>query len=94
MVLKVREKNFLIISRNTGQMLLIEKTLRDAGISIELVPAPARQGMVCTRAVKINGDDLERVNLIFEQKKINVSEIAEEEKLKLKDLLESKLAGI
>ncbi|MFZ5989290.1 MAG: DUF3343 domain-containing protein [Bacillota bacterium] len=82
---------YLVISRNTGQMMLVEKVLRDNGIEIELVPAPPRPGLVCTRAVKIKDADLLAVKDIFNNKKIVVSEILEEKKLKLQGLIDKKL---
>ena len=85
------EKRYLIIPRNTGQMLLVDKLLRDNRIAAEVVPAPPRPGLICTRAIKIGERDLNTVSKLFDQNKIQVSEILEEEELKLQHLIDQKL---
>lgn len=84
------EENFLIIARNTGQMLLVDKVMRDNSIKTEIVPAPPRPGMACTKAVKISGADLDKAKYILDQKKIGVNEILKNEELKLQAFLNEK----
>jgi biotin synthase len=83
--------NYLIISRNTGQMLLVDKILRDNRIAAEVVPAPPRPGLVCTRAIRISGTDLDAVQELFSLKKVQVSEIMAETEMKLQKLMEEKI---
>lgn len=84
------EKNYLIISRNTGQMLLVDKLMRDNRIPAEIVPAPPRPGLLCTRAIKISATHLNTVQELFGQKKIQVSEIVEETEMKLQKMVAEK----
>ncbi len=84
-------KNYLIISRNTGQMLLVDKIMRDNGISAEVVPAPPRPGLVCTRAIKISETDLNTVQELLARKKVQVSEIMEETEMKLQKMADQKM---
>ena len=85
------EKSYLIIAVNTGQMLLVEKIMRDGGIPAEIVPAPPRPGMACTKAVKISREDLDLAKQLIELKRVKVESILEDEGLKLQELLNKKL---
>jgi biotin synthase len=85
------EKSYLIIAVNTGQMLLVEKIMRDGGITAEIVPAPPRPGMACTKAVKISGDNLVLAKQLIEVKRVRVDSILEDEGFKLQELLNRKL---
>ncbi|RCX12553.1 uncharacterized protein DUF3343 [Anaerobacterium chartisolvens] len=84
------QDEYLIIARNTGQMLLVDKLMRDNLIKAEIVPAPPRPGMACTKAVKISGGDLCRAEEILAAMSVNVNEILKSEGLKLQSILDAK----
>jgi biotin synthase len=84
-------KSYLIIAKNTGQMLLVDKIMRDNGIKTEIVPAPPRPGMACTKAVKISECDLSSGKQFLSEKKVEVNSIVAEEALVLGDFINSKL---
>ena len=87
----MEDKHFLIIAKNTSQMLLVEKTLRVHRIDTEMVPAPPESGTVCAIAVKIKEEDLDAAKEIFLTEGIYDLCIMEEKKLKLQGLLDKKL---
>ncbi|EGD48917.1 Protein of unknown function DUF3343 [Ruminiclostridium papyrosolvens DSM 2782] len=84
-------KSYLIIAKNTGQMMLVDKIMRDNGIKTEIVPAPPRPGMACTKAVKIRDSDLSLGKQLLSGKKVEVHSIVAEEALMLGEFLNSKL---
>ncbi|QNU66167.1 DUF3343 domain-containing protein [Ruminiclostridium herbifermentans] len=84
-------KSYLIIAVNTGQMLLVDKIMRDNGIKTEIVPAPPRPGMACTKAVKISDSDLALGKQLLSDKKVEVNSIVAEEELVLGQFINSKL---
>lgn len=87
----MNSKAYLIIAKNTAQMLLVDKTLRSSGVSTDLVPAPPESGTVCAIAVKISEHNLDRAKEIIRENSIEVSGIYEDKKLKLQGLLDKKL---
>ncbi len=84
-------KSYLIIARNTGQMMLVDKIMRDNGIKTEIVPAPPRPGMACTKAVKISDFDLSLGKQLLTEKKVEVNSIVADEALVLGEFINSKL---
>jgi biotin synthase len=90
----VENKHYLIISNNTTQMLLIDRTLRENKINTDLVPAPPETGTVCAIAVKVYEAEIEKAKQILESNKVEVSQIIKEKKLKLQGLLDEKLGRI
>ena len=61
----VEEKFYLILAKNSAQMLLINKLLRENGIETDLVPSPPESGTVCAIAIKIQGVNLEKAKNIL-----------------------------
>lgn len=84
-------KSYLIIAKNTGQMMLVDKIMRDNGIKTEIVPAPPRPGMACTKAVKISDFDLSFGKQLLSEKKVEVNSIVADEALVLGEFINSKL---
>ncbi len=84
-------KSYLIIAKNTGQMMLVDKIMRDNGIKTEIVPAPPRPGMACTKAVKISDSDLSFGKQLLSEKNVEVHSIVTDEALVLGEFLNSKL---
>jgi len=84
-------KYFLIIAKNTAQMLLVDKTLKINNIKTDLVPAPPESGTVCAIAVKVSEADLGRAKQLLSKEGIEPGGIFEDRKLKLQGLLDSKL---
>ena len=84
-------KSYLVIAKNTGQMMLVDKIMRDNGIKTEIVPAPPRPGMACTKAVKISDSDLSLGKQLLSEKKVEVHSIVTDEALVLGEFLNSKL---
>jgi len=84
-------KSYLIIARNTGQMMLVDKIMRDNGIKTEIVPAPPRPGMACTKAVKISDSNLALGKQLLSEKKVEVNSIIDDEALVLQEFINSKL---
>jgi len=83
-------KSYLIVAKNTSEMLLIDKTLKGNNIQTDLVPAPPETGTVCAIAVKFNGNELENVEFILKRENIKYSHLVEDKKLKLQGLIDSK----
>jgi biotin synthase len=90
----LESKNYLIISKSTSQMLIIEKSLLHAGIANDMVPAPPESGTVCAIAIKINEGVLEKVKVLLDEKQIYITGILEDKKLKLQGLIDKKLGRI
>ncbi|MCX7923448.1 MAG: [FeFe] hydrogenase H-cluster radical SAM maturase HydE [Clostridia bacterium] len=86
-------KYYLIISKNTAQMLIINKALKENEVDTDLVPAPPETGTVCAIAVKIKESDLDRSKRILDENSIDVKDILEEKKFKLQGLLDKKLGN-
>lgn len=84
-------KSYLIIAKNTGQMMLVDKIMRDNGIKTEIVPAPSRPGMACTKAVKISDSSLSLGKQLLSEKKVEVNSIVADEALVLGEFINSKL---
>ncbi len=84
-------KSYLVIAKNTGQMMLVDKIMRDNGIKTEIVPAPPRPGMACTKAVKISDSDLSLGKQLLSEKKVEVHSIVTDEALVLGEFINSKL---
>jgi biotin synthase len=84
-------KSYLIIAINTGQMMLVDKIMRDNGIKTEIVPALPRPGMACTKAVKISDSDLSLGKQLLTEKKVEVNSIVADEALVLGEFINSKL---
>lgn len=87
----MEDKAYLILAKNTAQMLLINKILKNNSIYTDLVPAPPESGTVCAIAVKIKGIDLEKTRSLLEENKIEVNSILEDKKMKLQGLIDKKL---
>lgn len=87
------EKAYLIIAKNTAQMLLVDKTLRMAGINTDMVPAPPETGSVCAIVVRILEGDLDKARRILESSGTDITDIIEEKKLKLQGLIDKKLGA-
>ena len=45
---------FLILAKNTSQMLIINKELTNNNIAVDMVPAPPESGTVCAIAIRVN----------------------------------------
>jgi biotin synthase len=88
------EKDFLIVAHNTAGMLLINKTLQDANIKTDLVPAPPETGTVCAIVVKISGSDLMASKILLEKYNVSFKDIIEDRKLKLQGLIDKKLGTV
>lgn len=84
-------KYFLIIAKNTAQMLQVDKIIRQGNINTELVPAPPESGTVCAIAVRIKESDLDFAKDQLVLNKIDISGIYEDRKLKLQGLIDKKL---
>jgi biotin synthase len=84
-------KYYLIIAKNTAQMLQIDKLLRENRITTDLVPAPPETGTVCAIVVKIAEADLEHSQKLLAENGIEGNGIIEDKKLKLQGLLDRKL---
>lgn len=87
------EKAYLIIAKNTAQMLLVDKTLRMAGINTDMVPAPPETGSVCAIVIRILEGDLDKARRILESSGTDITDIIEEKKLKLQGLIDKKLGA-
>ncbi|HEY9061155.1 MAG TPA: [FeFe] hydrogenase H-cluster radical SAM maturase HydE [Pseudobacteroides sp.] len=85
------EKDFLIVAHNTAGMLLINKTLQNANIKTDLVPAPPETGTVCAIVVKVSEQDLETSKALLEKENVSFKDIIEDRKLKLQGLIDKKL---
>jgi biotin synthase len=88
---KLENKYYLVIAKNTANMLLTDKLFRQAVISTELVPAPPESGTVCAIAVKIAEANLEVAKQIVKHNNIEITHILEDKKLKLQGLIDKKL---
>ncbi|HEX3028416.1 MAG TPA: [FeFe] hydrogenase H-cluster radical SAM maturase HydE [Clostridia bacterium] len=84
-------KFYLIVAKNTAQMLLIEKTLKNKGIKTGLVPAPPESGTVCAIAIRIEERTLDLAKEILMNESLEPTGIYEDKKLKLQGLLDKKL---
>lgn len=89
----MENKNFLIIAKNTANMLLTDKLFRQAEISTELVPAPPESGTVCAIAVKITEKNLDAAKRIIDLNNLDITHILEDKKLKLQGLIDKKLGS-
>lgn len=89
----VEEKFYLILAKNSAQMLLINKLLRENGIETDLVPSPPESGTVCAIAIKIQGVNLEKAKNILFENQIEVRGIYEDKKMKLQGLIDKKLGA-
>lgn len=87
------EKAYLLVSHNTAQMLLVDKTLREAGIHTDMVPAPPETGSVCAIVVRIYEGDLEISRRLLQGRNITIKNVIEEKKLKLQGLIDKKLGA-
>ncbi|MCX8130011.1 MAG: [FeFe] hydrogenase H-cluster radical SAM maturase HydE [Clostridia bacterium] len=87
----MENKYFLILARNTAQMLMLDKALKLNGIETDLVPAPPESGSVCAIAVKIPGERLGIAKKLIIENKIEVSNIYEDKKFKLQGFISKKL---
>lgn len=88
----MENKNYLVIAKNTANMLLTDKLFRQAVISTELVPAPPESGTVCAIAVKIAEANLESAKQIVKLNNIEITHILEDKKLKLQGLIDKKMS--
>lgn len=84
-------KAYLVVSHNTAQMLLVDKTLREGGVHTDMVPAPPETGSVCAIVVRIQEQDLKTSRRLLQEHNIAAKEIIEEKKLKLQGLIDKKL---
>lgn len=84
-------KFYLILAKNSAQMLLINRLLKDGGIETDLVPAPPESGTVCAIAVKIKDVNLEKSKNILFKNDIEIKGIYEDKKMKLQGLIDKKL---
>ncbi|MEN8906099.1 MAG: [FeFe] hydrogenase H-cluster radical SAM maturase HydE [Clostridiales bacterium] len=81
-------KNYLIVAKNTSEMILINKTLKSKNIETDLVPAPPETGTVCAIAVKFSKVVLDRVKIILKIENLKYIHLIEEKKLKLQGLID------
>lgn len=86
--------NHLIIARNTSQMLLIDKLLRENDIVTDMVPTPPETGTVCAIAIKISEISLNKAKAIILNNHLNIKNICQEKKYKLQGLLDKKLESL
>ncbi|MCX7748390.1 MAG: [FeFe] hydrogenase H-cluster radical SAM maturase HydE [Clostridia bacterium] len=89
----MENKFYLIIAKNTSQMLKVDKTLRENLIKTDLVPAPPESGTVCAIAVKVFEADLNRAKSILLNSELETVDILEDRKLKLQGLIDRKLGN-
>jgi biotin synthase len=85
------EKHYLIISKNTTQMLTLNKILNKNSIDTSMVPAPPETGTVCAIAIRINQANLDDAQKLIEENKLDIKSIVEDKKLKLQGLIDKKL---
>jgi biotin synthase len=90
-ILMAEIKYMLIISKNTTQVLLVDKLLKFNNITTEFVPTPPETGTVCAIAIKFEAQNLETVNNVLKENNIEISSILEDKKLKLQGLIDKKL---
>lgn len=82
---------YLILAKNTSQMLMINENLNNSGVNTDMVPAPPESGTVCAIALRVSEEDLELVKKIISEISINEYEIFKEKKFKLQDLIDKKM---
>ena len=89
----VKGKFYLILAKNSGQMLLINRLLRAKGIETDLVPAPPESGTVCAIAIKVEDVNVEKSKNIISENEIEIRGIYEDKKMKLQGLIDRKLGA-
>ena len=81
-------KHYLIMAGSTNHMLKGDKILRDNGIEINLVPAPAEHGSVCAIAIKVKIEDRDYSEKILRENNIVILGIYPEKPQRLTGLIE------
>lgn len=89
--MNVEKKFMLIISKNSSQVLMVEKVLKQSGITTDFVPTPPETGTVCAIAIKFESENLAKVREILFEKRIEIGSIIEDKKLKLQGLIDKKI---
>ena len=82
---------FLILAKNTSQMLIINKELIKNNLAVDMVPAPPESGTVCAIAIRVNESDLEVSEKIIKEQGILDYEVYKEKKFKLQKLIDKKM---
>ncbi len=85
---------YLILAKNTSNMLIINKELNNNNITTDMVPAPPESGTVCAIAIKIDKQDLEKSENLIRGIGIFDYDIFVDKRFKLQKLIDKKMGGI
>jgi hypothetical protein len=75
-----RELAWYVLFENLTQGLLLDETLRTAGLHATIVPIPRHLGKGCGAALAVRADELDDVRVLMEHKGMGALEIASAER--------------
>lgn len=67
------DKFKLFTFHSTHHALLMEKTLKDLGYQVKIIPVPRHLSASCGLAVRVSEDDFDAVNKVTEAHEIDVA---------------------
>ncbi|WP_040214752.1 DUF3343 domain-containing protein [Clostridium polynesiense] len=66
---------FIIVFNNTHNAIEGEKTLKNEGITVTIMPTPAQITQSCGISIKFNEEDLDRIKELVQQEKLHIKNI-------------------